>query len=105
MSKSGRNSGVVFVGFVFLLFFFLYCLGLIFNRFYFSYGVKDNFGWEFEFDVLLEGILVYLLICGWSIVVDYEYVDFIVCIFDGVVIICFYSFGYGNLVVVLIEIL
>lgn len=72
---------------------------------YFSFGFKDNSGWEFEFEIFMEGILVYLLIWGWSIVVDNEYVDFLVYINDGVVIICFYSFGYGSLVIVLIEIL
>lgn len=74
-------------------------------RFYFSYGVKDNSGREPEFDVSLEGTLVYSLTRGWSTAVDYEYADSTVRILDGAATICFHSSGHGNPVVASIEIL
>lgn len=74
-------------------------------RFFFLFGVEDNGGRELIFEVLLEGMLVYLLVFGWSLIDSNVYVELFFYIIDGVVIVCFYSVGYGNFVIVLFEIL
>lgn len=50
-------------------------------------------------------MLVYLLVFGWSLIDSNVYVELFFYIIDGVVIVCFYSVGYGNFVIVLFEIL
>lgn len=72
---------------------------------YFSFGVTDNSGREPEFEVSLEGTLVYSLSRGWSTVVDDEYADSLVHVLDGAATVCFHSSGHGNPVVASIEIL
>ncbi|KAG0561915.1 hypothetical protein KC19_9G103000 [Ceratodon purpureus] len=74
-------------------------------RMYFSFGDKDNSGREPEFEVSIEGTLVYTLNRGWSTVVDDEYADSLAHILDGAATVCFHSSGHGNPVVASIEIL
>lgn len=74
-------------------------------RMYFSYGEQDNSGREPEFEVSLEGTLVYSLSSGWSSVVDDEYADSLVHILDGAATVCFHSSGHGNPVVASVEVL
>ncbi|XP_024362217.1 receptor-like protein 4 isoform X2 [Physcomitrium patens] len=74
-------------------------------RMYFSFGFKDNSGREPEFEISMEGTLVYSLTRGWSTVVDNEYVDSLVHINDGAATICFHSSGHGSPVIASIEIL
>lgn len=74
-------------------------------RMYFSFGVMDNSGREPEFEVSLEGTLVYSLARGWSTVVDDEYSDSLVHVVDGAATVCFHSSGHGNPVITSIEIL
>ena len=72
---------------------------------YFSYGVMDNNGMEPEFEVSIEGTLVYTQTQGWSSNVDNEYVDSLVHILDGAATVCFHSSGHGNPVVASLEVL
>jgi hypothetical protein len=72
---------------------------------YLSYGEQDNSGREPEFEVSLEGTLVYSLSSGWSSVVDDEYADSLVHILDGAATVCFHSSGHGNPVVASVEVL
>lgn len=69
------------------------------------FGEIDNVGQEFVFELFLEGMLVYLLVLGWSLYDDNYYGDLFFYIMDGFVIVCFYCFSYGNFVIGFIEIL
>lgn len=74
-------------------------------RFFFSFGQQDNSGREPEFEVSLEGTLVYSLAHGWSTTVDNEYADSLLHVTDGAATACFHSSGHGNPVIASLEIL
>lgn len=69
-------------------------------RFYFTYGDKDNSNREPQFDVSLEGTVVYQLAAGWSKLSDWtwdvRYSDSLVYVGDGAATACFHNSGHGN---------
>ncbi|XP_024399560.1 receptor-like protein 4 [Physcomitrium patens] len=73
-------------------------------RLYFTYGQEDNAGHEPQFDVSIEGTLVYSLLPGWSSD-DNNYRDSLAFVNDGAATICFHSSGHGNPAVASIEVL
>lgn len=73
-------------------------------RLFFTFGQQDNAGREPQFDVSIEGTLVYSMLGGWS-KDDDNYQDSLAFINDGAATICFYSSGHGNPAVASIEVL
>ncbi|XP_024367592.1 receptor-like protein 4 [Physcomitrium patens] len=73
-------------------------------RLYFTFGQEDNASREPQFDVSIEGTLVYSLLPGWSSD-DNNYQDSLAFVNDGAATICFHSSGHGNPAVASIEVL
>lgn len=74
-------------------------------RFIFTFGEQDNANKEPQFDVSIEGTLVYSLVQGWSAEADNNYQDSLVFINDGAATICFHGSGHGSPAVASIEVL
>lgn len=75
------------------------------DRLFFTFGQDDNGGREPQFDVSIEGTLVYSLVRGWSAEPDNSYQDSLAFVNDGAATICFHSSGHGNPAVASIEVL
>ncbi|KAG0615556.1 hypothetical protein M758_5G050700 [Ceratodon purpureus] len=74
-------------------------------RLFFTFGQEDNANREPQFDVSIEGTLVYSLQRGWSTEPDNSYQDSLAFVNDGAATICFHSSGHGNPAVASIEVL
>ncbi|KAG0610029.1 hypothetical protein M758_7G033100 [Ceratodon purpureus] len=74
-------------------------------RLFFAFGEADNAGREPQFDVSIEGTLVYRMDTGWSEDPEDSYQDSLVFVDDGAATICFHSSDHGNPAVASIEIL
>lgn len=74
-------------------------------RLFFVFGETDNAGREPQFDVSIEGTLVYRMDTGWSGDPEDRYQDSLVFVDDGAATICFHSSDHGNPAVASIEIL
>ena len=72
---------------------------------FFAFGQQDNAGREPQFDVSIEGTLVYRMDLGWSEDPEDHYQDSLVFVDDGAATICFHSSDHGNPAVASIEIL
>lgn len=74
---------------------------------FFVYNNYDNLSYFLSFDVFVEGIVVFSWWYFW--VDDFNnygvYLDFVVFIYDGFVIICFYSIGIDVFVIGFFEFL
>ncbi|XP_024531007.1 receptor-like protein 4 [Selaginella moellendorffii] len=65
-------------------------------RFFFAFGSADNSDLEPQFDVSLEGTLVFSLITGWGGSRGLSYPEALLYVEDGAVTACFHSSGHGN---------